>query len=310
VIDPQPDLKLTVPQAERVLGAWLGESVVCSEISPLQGGMVNSVFRLGFDRQPHSAVVKLHGPERNTFASEALALRYLRTETTCPVPAVYLQDSSAELIPYAFLLLEHMPGVCLKDLDLDPSQRSDIDAQLGEILAELHNHRGTRWGPIGDVGEWASWADLFAARLVESRADPRVAQRLSSELLHSVDRAVALARSALKDAGEPTLVLGDVWDGNLMVSAGDHGRLRLTGVLDPDLQFADVEYELAYLEVFDAQRDAFFGAYTQHHPLRPGYEHRRLFYWLHTALVHVALFGDEFFCDFTARTAGQICDID
>ena len=78
------------------------------------------------------------------------------------------------------------------------------------------------------------------------------------------------------------------------------------GLLDPNLQFADVEFELAYLEVFDVPRKAFFAAYANHHALRPGYEQRRLFYWLHTALVHVALFGDEFFCHFTTRTAKRI----
>jgi fructosamine-3-kinase len=96
-----------------------------------------------------------------------------------------------------------------------------------------------------------------------------------------------------------------VWDGNLMVRR-ENGRWRLTGLLDPDLQFADVEFELAYLEVFDTPREAFFAAYAAHQTLRPGYERRRLFYWLHTALVHVALFGDEFFCRFTARTADSI----
>lgn len=58
--------------------------------------------------------------------------------------------------------------------------------------------------------------------------------------------------------------------------------------------------------MFDNQQPAFFDAYTEHQPLRPDYELRRRYYWLHTALVHVGLFGDEFFCDFTARTAEQI----
>jgi hypothetical protein len=35
-------------------------------------------------------------------------------------------------------------------------------------------------------------------------------------------------------------------------------------------------------------------------------EQRRLVYWLHTALVHGALFGDRFFCEYTARTAASI----
>ncbi len=227
-------------------------------------------------------------------------------ETACPVPRVYLHDSSAGIIPHAFLLLESVPGVCLQSLDLEPAERSDIDIQLAGILGELHGHKGPRWGGINSDEEWATWADLFVTRLANVRADSRVSERLAPDVLADVDDAIDVTRSALQDSGEPTLVLGDVWDGNAMVRREGDGRLRLTGLLDPDLQFADVEFELAYLEVFDVPRPAFFAAYATQHPLRPGYEQRRLFYWLHTALVHVALFGDEFFCEFTARTAGKI----
>jgi fructosamine-3-kinase len=58
--------------------------------------------------------------------------------------------------------------------------------------------------------------------------------------------------------------------------------------------------------VFDASRPALLAAYTARRPMRPGYEQRRRFYWLHTALVHVGLFGDPFFCEFTVRTAASI----
>lgn len=308
MINLEPDLDLTIAEAERLLEAWLGGHVACSEITPLKGGLVNSVFRLEFDRSPHRAVVKVHGSGDDTFAAEARALKYLGAETACPVPSVYLHDSSARLIPYAFLLMEHIPGVCLQSIDLAPADRADIDVQLAKALGELHNHRGERWGGLDDADVGDSWADTFAARLEEARAHPAVVQRLAPKVLGLVDQSIGLARPALRDAGRPTLVHGDVWDGNLMVCR-ENGDWFLTGLLDPSLQFADVELELAYLEVFDTPREAFFEAYAEHQPLRPGYERRRLFYWLHTALVHVGLFGDDSFCDFTARTAETIvCD--
>jgi fructosamine-3-kinase len=305
LIELQPDLDLTTAEAERLLGAWLGSPVTCTGIEPLEGGLVNSVFRLEFDRPPHRAVVKVHGSETNTLETEAEALRYLGTETACPVPRAYLQDSSARVIPYTFLLMEHVPGVCLRSIDLEAAERIEIDVQLAEVLGELHSHRGERWGGLDDAKEPESWADLFTARLTEARIHPAVAKRLAPDVLELIDESIDLAPPALQDAGRPTLVHGDVWDGNLMVRR-EGGRWLLTGLLDPSLQFADVELELAYLEVFDTPREAFFEAYNQHHPMRPGYEQRRLFYWLHTALVHVALFGDEFFRDFTARTAERI----
>ena len=307
MIDPQPDLTLTTSQAERVLEAWQGVPVACSKVVPLEGGMMNSVFQLDFDAAPHRAVVKLHGPAGNPFASEARALEYLSSETACPSPLLYLHDDSARVIPHAFLLIEHLPGVCLKDLDLDSAAQDDIEAQLAEVLGELHDHTSTRWGPVDTNQPAAAWADIFVARLADARAHPALAERLAPDVLARIDHAIEGAGSALHDAGRPTLVHGDVWEGNLMVRLED-GRWRLTGLLDPDLQFADVELELAYLEVFDHSRTAFFDAYADHQTLRAGYQERRLFYWLHTALIHVALFGDEFFCEFTARTAERIVE--
>lgn len=305
MIELHPDLGLTAAEAERILRAWLGGRVQCSEIRQLEGGLVNSVFALGFDRPPHRAVVKLHGRDGAPFAEEARALEYLRTQTACPVPHVHLHDNSGTLVPHAFLLLEQVAGVCLETLELEPTERADVDAQLADILGELHSHTGTRWGRV-DIDEgFSSWADLVVARLVGVRTQPAIEERLAPDVLARVDDAIGLARSALGDPGGPTLVHGDVWDGNVMVDR-EGGRWRITGLLDPSLQFADVELELAYLEVFDNSREPFFAAYAEHRPVRHGYEQRRLVYWLHTALVHVALFGDEFFCEYTARTAEQI----
>jgi fructosamine-3-kinase len=202
--------------------------------------------------------------------------------------------------------MERLPGVCLGGLNLEPADRADIEAELAGALAELHSHTGTRWGGIGTADQSAGWAELFGARLAEAGAQPALAERLAPDVLLRIDDAIELARPALRDPGRPTLVHGDVWDGNMMVDQDD-GHWRLAGLLDPDLQYADVEFELAYLEVFDVSREEFFAAYTEYHPLRPGYDYRRLFYWLHTGLVHVALFGDDFFRKYTARTAEVIC---
>lgn len=305
MIELHSDLELTTAEAECVLEVWLGNPVECVGIRRLQGGLVNSVFELDFNQPPRHAVIKVHGCGSDSFDREARSLAYLGSETSCPVPAVYLHDSSARLIPHAFLLLERVPGVCLDGLDLDQSERESLDAQLADVLVDIHSHTGSWWGDVDAVSQSTTWADVFLARLSAARSYPRVADRLPAEALAQVDTAIELAGPVLHDSGTPTLVHGDVWDGNLMADLVD-GHWQLTGLLDPDLEFSDVDLELAYLEVFDNQRDAFFAAYTDRRPLRDGYERRRLFYWLRTALIHVGLFGDEFFCEYTARTAERI----
>jgi fructosamine-3-kinase len=85
-------------------------------------------------------------------------------------------------------------------------------------------------------------------------------------------------------------VHGDVWAGNILVD-GSCEALSVSGWLDPWLLFADIEYELAYISVFGTGGEAFFQRYYASSPPRPGYEFRRLYYWLNTMLVHAWVFG-------------------
>lgn len=308
MIELQPDIELNEPDAERILSAWRSEAVACTSLRKLSGGMVNSVYELEFDREPGRAVVKLHGPAHASFEREAGALEYLRRETTCPVPGVLLQDSSATVMPYAFLLLEHVDGACLDHVELTPDERVDVDAQLASILADLHTGTGSTWGRWQSGERFGSWSELLMSRLTQVRSQPTVGQRLPSNVLADVDRAIVRVPELLDDGGAPAIVHGDVWNGNVIVRReGD--RWQIAALLDPDLQYADAEHELAYLEVFDQPRPELFAAYTARRPLRDGYEQRRLCSWLHTALVHVALFDEEFFREFTARTAAQMLEL-
>ena len=240
MIDLQPHLDLTAHQAERILERWLGQRAACTGMQRLKGGLVNTVLRLDFDAPPHRAVLKLHGRASHGFAAEAQALRYLRAETACPVPQVFDEDDSARLVPHAFLLIEHVPGHCLDGLDLEPVARIGLERQLANVLAQLHEHRGASWGAVDAVDGSATWAGLFASRLADARRRVSVGRRLEPRVLSMVDDAIRIAPSWLADAGSPTLVHGDIWDGNLMVLPDGEGW-RLSGLLDPDLQFADVE---------------------------------------------------------------------
>ena len=65
---------------------------------------------------------------------------------------------------------------------------------------------------------------------------------------------------------------------------------HLSGLLDPcGLKFAEVEKELAYLQAFHTVGPEFFRVYGEKHPLRPGFDFRKLFYWLETYMVEIWL---------------------
>jgi len=311
-------------QAEAILSTWLGRKAHCSRIVRLKGGMINTVLRLEFEIDQaqvdpervkpsrvnaSSVVVKLNSPEAG-FEDEARALRFLREHTRFPSPAVYLEDHSAEYLPYAFLLIEDIPGIPMNETSLLPQQLQRLDEELAEVLLELHAHTRKGYGGLeGPVYE--RWSDVFLPRLINARSQAEVNQRLSAQVLADVDRAIELAEDVFgveqtnAEQEIPRLVHGDIWAGNIILKRAQDGW-SLSGIVDPGLQFADVEMELAYLESFDNPRPVFFKAYTRSRPLRDGYPIRRLFYWLHTYLIHVWLFGDMDYCDLAARTAAMI----
>ncbi len=296
------DLSLTPAQAEGALAAWLGAGVRCTGLERLHGGMINSVWRLAFDREPRQAVIKVRPAGDGAFAAEARSLAYLRGETRFPCPQVYHEDSSGRRAPFAYLLMERLPGVVLGSVPLAPEDRAAVERELAEVLLELHAHRRDAFGALGEPGE-REWVRVFVPRLQEMRRE--MASRLPADVLRDIDRALESAEGALRAQGPPTLVHGDIWAGNVLISQDEKGW-HLAGIVDPGAQYADVELELAYLDVFGTAGPAFWEAYTARAPLRPGYELRRLYYWLNTYMIHVWYFGDAHYREMTAKVAAAI----
>lgn len=307
----QTQIALTSTQADMILQAWLNRPVVCTEIMHLKGGMINTVLCLAFDQPPYKAVIKLNTPGISgpyALDKEAAILRYLRENTHFPCPQVYAEDSTGSRLPFAYLLLECLSGDNLWQVIeaglVNPSDVADLDRQLARMLLELHGHTRSAFGKLDEPG-MPRWADLFVPRLHEVRGQPEISQRLSPAVLADVDYAIARAADILADQGAPTLVHADIWPGNIIVQQNG-ADWQITGLVDPGAEYADVELELAYLESFNSARPAFMEVYTQRHPLRPGYEVRRMIYWLLTYLIHVWLFGDQQYRDLTANLATEL----
>ncbi|MEE2709581.1 MAG: fructosamine kinase family protein [Gemmatimonadota bacterium] len=298
------NLTFTIPQAETVLSRWLDRTVRCHQIEPLQGGMINTALRLTFDREPISVVIKLNkDKDSSDLRSERMRLDYLKTHTQLPVPVVYHYAVADAKIPYSYLLLETVPGVNMTQIELTSDDQITIDRELAEILIDLHGHNRDTYGPIHEPGV-LSWVDIFVPELRAMRRNAE--EKLPDSVLVDVDAAVDTAPDLLKDQGSPTLTHGDVWAGNIMID-WKGGGWHLTGLVDPSgSRFTDVEFELAYLQVFNTVGSDFMDIYSAAYPLRPGYELRRLYYWLNTHMIHVWLFDDRFYDDAVAEVARDI----
>jgi len=285
-----------------ILQDWLGKKAKCLSIQRLHGGMINSVLALSFDQSPYKAVIKISGDKSESFQREAYTLDYLKTHSMFPIPAVYLCKNANELIEQSFILMEKLPGVNLGQASMTEIDRQRVDHQLADILIELHSHERDVFGELDGSRTCTNWLEIFEQRIRENFEDTR--NRLTQKSLNIIPSLLEEMPRIFEPQGRPTLIHGDIWATNIMVN-NENGWV-LIGLVDPGSSYADVEDELAYLEVFGTVTKTFFERYCQKNPLRNGYEVRRLYYWLNTMLLHVSVFGDKHYVMRTERIAEEI----
>lgn len=161
---------------------------------------------------------------------------------------------------------------------------------LGMVLAGLHGASGRRYGwdedyafgPVAIANGWMdNWPEFWAERRLvvnTPHIPPALARRLEALALDLTNRLPARPL--------PSLLHGDLWSGNVVVSNG--GRV---GLIDPACYYGHAEVDLAMLTLFGNPGAPFFAAYT---PLEPGYNERQPVYQLWPALVHLRLFGSGY----------------
>ncbi|MCC6443219.1 MAG: fructosamine kinase family protein [Armatimonadetes bacterium] len=288
--------------AEAVLKHCLGDGTHCLSVKPMHGGMINRVAEVEIDRAPRRAVIKL-SREEDPFRREADHLTYLRQETGLPVPEVYGLSASGRVVEESFIVLERLPGVHCGLAQMSQDDRRRIDRQLAALLVELHAHTRETYGHLHNPESFVGWLDFFGPGLWGNFEDAR--PRLPLRSLTLIPEVLDEMPRVFRNSNPPSLVHGDIWATNVMVEKRQDGW-AVSGLIDPAARWADMEYELAYLEVFSTVGGAFFQHYCRTRPLKSGYELRRLYYWLNTLLLHVWLFGDETYVVRAVRTAEEI----
>jgi len=256
--------------------ALLGERVIAQR--PLSGGCIADVRRV--ETEPGRAVVvKVGGPDLDI---EARMLVHLNERSALPTPRVV--HAEPDLIVMDFI--EH-------------AGRAGFGAHLAELLADLHTigspdgrfgfGEPTLIGPLKLGNGWSeSWSDFYREhRLLVMVDEASRRGNLPPDLEARIRRYAARIERDLDHRPVASLIHGDVWSGNVLVSAE-----RVVGLIDPSVVYADAEFELAFIALFSTGGSAFFERYAEVRGIADGFFERRVFaYQLFPLLVHVALFG-------------------
>lgn len=267
------------------LAAIIGTPVISAR--PLSGGDISEAWLLETARQ--RLFCKLNsGPEAlSMFQAEKDGLEAISSKATIKTPEVLVCTKREEM---AVLILEY----------IEPKEPDDGEmVAFGQLLAGLHNLEQAAFGWerdnfIGSLAQRNPWETDWPAFYARERLLPQLKLAFDSGLLNASDipgeTVIERVVGDLCGNVRPSLVHGDLWGGNYLISSD--GRAYL---IDPAVYCAHSEVDLAMSRLFGGFPDSFYEGYTNVAPISPGSEERRDLYQLYYLLVHLNLFGRTYY---------------
>lgn len=287
---------MKLPEAlQKALHPHVGE--IAGGCAPVGGGCIANACRLETKDEPFFLKWG-EGEVARTFPAEAEGLGALRAAgSPLVVPEVLAAQDAADGVP-GFLLMRWIASGRKGDAFWDT---------FGRGLAALHRHTAADAGHdaaqpygfpednfIGPSPQPNAWGERWPAFFRARRLEPQVQMaRDGGRWQAGWDAPLEALYDALPDLlparPEASVLHGDLWNGNYMVTAPGEPVL-----IDPAAYYGHREADLALTELFGGYAERFYAAYREAWPLEGGYDERRAVYNLYHLLNHLNLFGGSY----------------
>lgn len=249
----------------------------------VSGGSINDCFQVNSTHGNFFLKVNSAITYPGMFEAEFKGLELLRTLTALSIPKPLF---FGEVCKDAYLVMEFMET---------GTRNTDFWPNFGRSLAQLHRNTQESYGLdhnnyIGSITQsnspHSSWADFFIQERLEfqlKRARDR--NKIGSDILIRMERLFHRLDELFPEE-PPSLVHGDMWNGNFFVGAD--GK---TCIFDPAVYFGHREMDIGMSKLFGGFDLEFYQAYNNEWPLDDDWESRIDIANLYPLLVHVNLFG-------------------
>lgn len=249
---------------------------------PVSGGDINDAYRVMADGVPYFIKVQPGHPQKY-FDHEKRGLEELSQVINTPHPV-----NSGEIDGDAYLILNW--------IDEGPEDQ----AALGKAVAKMHQHHDDQFGfytnhrtkvLLKDNSWNNNWCDFY----VNQRLRPEIAAAKEEgrwndwRNAHFEQMVSQFTDYYRNHKVSPSLLHGDLWAGNYMFNQDGTPTL-----IDPDALYGDREYDLAMTTIFGGFSDAFYQAYNDIYPLKPGFQERLPWYQFYYLCMHLILFGETY----------------
>lgn len=260
--------------------------VTIDSVVSVGGGCIANACRVETEGVP---LFLKYGEEEvaRTFPGEAAGLAALHEADSPIVVPPVLEVAPSD---------EERPGFLVMEWVNSGRKGRRFWTRFGEGLAQLHRHTVKEYGFdrdnfIGQLPQHNKWMDNWPAFFRTQRLEPQVQMarergRWQTEWNRGLEGLYRRLPELLPGAPEASILHGDLWKGNYMVTAtGD------PALIDPATYYGHREADLAMTELFGGFQDRFYEAYRGTWAMEDGYETRRDVYNLYHLINHLNLFG-------------------
>jgi protein-ribulosamine 3-kinase len=271
---------------ESEISALINAKVTVLSVQPAVGGCINNTYVL--TTSAGMFFIKTNNAKLypGMFEKEARGLEKLSEAGVIIVPKPLIQG---EIDNTSFLLLEH----------IEPSRpKPYFWEDFGYSLAGLHRYSSEFFGLeynnyIGSLEQSNRKHNNWISFFIEERLEPLIKQAIDT---NKADQGIIRDFSVLFSKLEtiipqesPSLVHGDLWNGNYMVSSSGEPCL-----IDPAIYYGHREMDIAMSKLFGGFSGEFYSAYNNEFPMESDWNRRIDVCNLYPLMVHVNLFGGSY----------------
>lgn len=254
-------------------------SLHLKEFQPLSGGDINAVYLLNCSEGDF--VIKLNDATKfpTMFEAEAKGLQLLKASNSFKIPKVLVMG---EVKGESYLLLEYIEK---------GTKTPRFWSLFTENLVKLHKTTQKDFGLhhenyIGSLKQTNGSEKTSANFYINQRLKPQFKlARDKGFKFENIEQFFLNISSEIPDEAS-SLIHGDLWNGNYLVSAKGAPIL-----IDPAVAFASREMDLAMMYLFGGFPQEVFEIYKENFPLQTAWALRVPIFQLYYLLVHLNLFG-------------------
>ncbi len=265
------------------LSVYTETDVKVNNISSVGGGSINDTYKVNTNVGNYFVKKNSASDYPQMFEKEALGLKILSVTNKIETPDVIAIGESENI---SFLILKFINST---------NKLGSFWDDFGRQLAALHTNSDTHFGLnhdnyIGSLkqsnNQHDNWNDFFREERLDKQV--RLARNngaIDTGTVSAFDRFYSRIDNIFPKE-PPSLLHGDLWGGNFMVSEKGNPVF-----IDPAVYYGHREMDLGMTQLFGGFDRQFYDSYNNHHPLENGWQERLSYCNLYPLLVHVNLFG-------------------